>query len=145
MKKLVDIAGYEYDWLLCDCEGKIAFMSTAGVGYAPVTFLENTGDYERAIDEILKLRKSTSAKKYPIVGNGCVNDWKDMAERGVYGYDAGTSEEYYELISAPKSPLFLKDLPKDLSLIIEKAQLTDVSFEHTTEITKSNIINAEMD
>ena len=107
-----EIQGLEYDWLATDADRHVGFFTTAGGGYAPPAFLLDTDSHEVAIAAILALPSTTVARYAPILGSGLANDWRLMAERGVFAYDADVNGGPYRLVAAPVDPILAETLPK---------------------------------
>lgn len=47
-KSAAEILGLEFDWLASDADGHVALFSTAGGGYTPEAFLQDTDAHDRA-------------------------------------------------------------------------------------------------
>lgn len=103
-RSAVDVLGLEYDWLGCDESGCVVLFSTAGSGYAPGAFLDDTDAHDRAIEAILALPESTEAKFFPDLAPGFVNTWRLVAERGLYAYDADPNGGPYRVVASPANP-----------------------------------------
>nr|WP_241567047.1 hypothetical protein [Hahella sp. KA22] len=78
METLEEISGYEYDWLACDMQGYVALFTTAGSGYAPKVFLEDTEEYAQAIDIILNLPTTTSANPRAAARINAFKPWSEL-------------------------------------------------------------------
>lgn len=139
MKTLEDIDGFEYDWLACDKSGQVGLFSTAGTGYAPEVFLADTEVYDKAIDEILKLPVTTSAKTFPKIKEDLENRWKQASKRGFYGYDTDFNSGDYSLVSIPKNPIFIEELPVEIAEVVKQFRFEDVLFDSTDCFTKLDI------
>ena len=100
-KSADEIQGFEYDWLACDLDGCVALFSTAGAGYPPEEFLEDTDVYDAAIDAVLALPASTTAKVAPPTRPGFTNTWTLAAERGLFAFDCDPNGGPYVLAAAP--------------------------------------------
>ncbi len=142
-KTLEDIQGYEYDWLAYDNNNHVAFFTTGGEGYAPKAFLKEIDAYDKAIEDILKLAKTTNCNKFPKVGEECVNTWKEMSKRGIYAYDTNYDNGGYELVSTPKIPILVQELPLEIATIIKKVSLNSITFKNKLQISQSDITENE--
>ena len=105
-----DVAGFEHDWLGTDLDGHVALLSTAGAGYPPPGYLCAPDLHEAGIDALLAGPASTVAVTAPQVGPGCVNTWRLVAERGLYGYDSDPNGGAYRRVAVPARPLRIDDL-----------------------------------
>jgi len=122
-RSAVEVLGLEYDWLGCDESGCVALFSTAGSGYAPGAFLDDTDAHDSAIEAILALPESTEAECFPDLAPGLVNTWRLVAERGLYAYDCDPNGGPYRLVASPADPTRLEDLP---AVVVDTAvRLTD--------------------
>ena len=143
-KTLDDINGYEYNWLGCDKSGQIALFSTAGSGYAPGVFLANIDIYDQAIDHILKLPRTTSARAFPKIGEGFQNTWKQVAERGIYSYDADFTDGSYKLVSVPNDAAYVDELPAEIATVIKQFRFSDVLFDAKEVFEEFDIVGLEV-
>ncbi len=135
-KSAADIHGLEYDWLACDEEGLVAFFGTAGAGYAPPEFLRDTEAHDAATAALLELPAATVARFAPHIGEGLVNTWALVAERGVYAYDCHPSGGPYRLVAAPMVPTKADDLPGVVADVAREIRLP-VRFAHQTVVTEA--------
>lgn len=106
-----DVLGLEFDWLGSDAEGHVALFSTAGGGYAPEEFLQDTEVHDKAIAAILTLPPSTIARFAPELPSGYKNTWRLVAERGLFAYDSDFNGGPYRLVAAPLVPAHITELP----------------------------------
>lgn len=132
-KVLKNIRGFEYDWLALDADDRVIFFSTAGGGYAPDAFREDTEAHKAAIAELLATRMSTSADFAPILNAACVNTWQAVAERGLYAFDSDPNGDPYKLVAAPVKPARLGDLPAGVVSIARKIKLSRLRCTGLTE------------
>jgi hypothetical protein len=129
-----DILGFEFDWLASDADGHVAFFSTAGGGYAPEEFLQDTDVHDAAIDAILASPVRTRARFAPEVHSDAQNTWKLMAERGLFAFDSDAHGGPYRLVAAPESPIRIADLPETIGSIVGRIVLRGLSFVQSREI-----------
>lgn len=130
-----ELLGSEWDWLACDAEGAVALFCTAGGGYTPPAFLENTDAHDAAIDALFALPVTTEAtfvdaeEGYPQVRNGAL--------RGVYMYDADMFRGPYRRIATPNKPAKLRDLPREIRDVA--IRLGHIRFDDLSVITRALI------
>jgi hypothetical protein len=117
-KNQVDIEGREYDWLASDITGCVALFSTAGAGYAPRAFLEDTDAHYEAIQALLALPETTVAARAPQLSDEYVNTWKLVAERGLYAYDCNPNGGPYQLVAVPATPIRTDQLPPAIAHLV---------------------------
>jgi hypothetical protein len=111
-KSADEILGAEYDWLACDGDGHAALFSTAGGGYAPDEFLQDTDAHTAAIKAVLACQATTSARFAPALAPECENTWKLVAERGLFAFDADVNGGAYRLVAAPDVAINAAHLPE---------------------------------
>jgi hypothetical protein len=140
-KALNEIEGLCYEWLASDADGHPACFSTAGGGYAPAEFLEDTDAHDLAIDMILAAPPSTVALFAPPVSPELTNTWQLMAERGVFAFESDYIGGPYTLVAAPKIPTHLRYLPTSVSAIIARVTFSTLCFSSISEIPEELIRN----
>ena len=123
-----EIEGLEYDWIAVDSNGFLAFLTTAGVAFAPQSFLDDIEIYDSVIEEILGLPETTSAVFFPDLTSDSDNLWKKMAERGIFAYDASYEGMNYSLVARPSDPILISSLPYGMQNILKKVVLNDFEF-----------------
>jgi hypothetical protein len=118
-----EILGLEYDWLEAVSDGHVGLFTTAGGGFAPDAFLEDTDAYDEAIQSLLTLPPHSEVAFAPTVGAGCVNTWKQMAERGVYAFDSSVFGDPYKRVAGPRHAVKLADLPAAIADVAGRVRL----------------------
>jgi hypothetical protein len=103
-KSAHEIIGFEFDWLASDGDGLVALFSTAGGGYAPASFLDDTDRHDAAIAELLTAPAGNRAQFSPDLRPGLGNTWRLVAERGVFAFDSDPHGGPYRLVAMPKHP-----------------------------------------
>lgn len=136
-KSATDIIGFEYNWLDRDEDGHVALFTTAGAGYAPKAFLRDTDAHYDAIQTVLALPASTTALFFPDVGEGCINTWQLVAERGLYAYDSNPNGGPYDRVAAPQNPVRIETLPESVAVVA-------VSLDRGLRFQALKIIDDEM-
>src|SRR5690349_17697524 len=127
-KTAAEIRGTEYDWLGSDGESHVALFCTAGGGYAPDAFLQDTDAHDAAIAAILALPASTRALSAPELGPDYVNTWKLVAERGLFAFDADVSGGPYYRSAVPETPVRLDQLPAAVRDVLRGLEFRHLSF-----------------
>jgi hypothetical protein len=105
-----DIRGLEYDWLATDLEGHVGFFSTAGAGYAPAAFLRDVDAHDAGIAALKAQPATTIATSAPVLRPDLENEWRLMAERGVFAYDSNPNGGPYELVAVPRDAITIAHL-----------------------------------
>jgi hypothetical protein len=134
-----DIQGQEYDWLAIDSVGHVGLFSTAGGGFAPDAFLEDTEAFDTAIAAILSLPPSTLASCNRELPPGLTNTWRLAAERGLYAFDSDPLGGPYRRIAAPHTPIAVADLPPPIRGIASRVVLPGLTFADATEIAHTQL------
>ena len=133
VKSAEDVLGFEYDWLASDAEGHVALFSTAGAGYAPGQFLQDTDAHDAAIDAILQMPAITQASFAPEIPPTLKNKWKQVAERGLYAFDCDPVGGPYRLVAAPVVARRVEDLPVQAREAVAHIQFRTLRFrDHST-------------
>jgi hypothetical protein len=132
-----DTQGLEYDWLASDADGHVALFSTAGGGRVPDEFLRDVDLYDAAIKVILRLPTRTGARFAPTLPAGLQNDWKLMAERGLFAFDSDPNGGPYRVVSAPNEPMRLTELPEEVAAIAGRIVFDDLRFAALTELPET--------
>ncbi|MBN9161812.1 MAG: hypothetical protein BGO98_46775 [Myxococcales bacterium 68-20] len=130
-KSAADIQGLEFDWLGSDEVGCVALFSTAGAGCAPAEFLRDTSAHDAAIEAVLALPASTTARFAPELAPGLPNTWRVVAERGLYAFDCAPTGAPYRIVAAPAVPIRLGALPASVADVVARIRLA-LRFEDQT-------------
>ena len=117
--------GAEADWIAVDQSGRLGYFSTAGAGPIPTTF-ERDMDCEDIFETILALEVSGSMN---LVGQheGSLNDWIEVARRGIFAFDWVSEVNCYSLVAKPNNLLSVSDLNANLRSTVSKFFI-DVDF-----------------
>jgi hypothetical protein len=134
-KSAADIQGFEYDWLATDGEGHVALFSTAGAGYAPDEYLQDTDAHDAAVDAILAERPSTMARFAPELKPGLRNTWRMVADRGLFAFDSDPNGAPYRLVAAPERPVSLDQLPTEVAAVAARIVFHHLRFATLVEVS----------
>ncbi len=127
----------DFEWFAIDSQNLIAMLTTAGDG----SILQNTF---RDLDTHIKVRDLFT--NLPCIGNaeileneGTVDDWRVMAERGLYGFDFRNWQRKggYYLVARPEKTLHIEDIPMWAQEWLEGLRIENVSFETSSFIKES--------
>jgi hypothetical protein len=134
------LRGLDCDWLARDADDHVALFSTAGGGYTPEGFVQNTDAHIAAIDAILALAPSTSARFAPELGAGYTNTWRLVAERGLFAFDsdfrgADFPGGPYCLVACPETPVTAGDLPSAVVKVLAQMHFRRLRFATLTTIS----------
>ena len=136
MKSADDILGFEYDWVACDGAGHVALFSTAGGGYAPARFLQDTEAHAAAIHAILAGPDTTTARFAPVLAPDLEDTWKSAAEHGLFAFDCDPNGGPYRLIAAPVVAISVADLPRSAVDAVSGIKLR-LRFSDQTTVTEA--------
>jgi hypothetical protein len=139
-KSSEDILGFEYDWIASDGADYVGFFATAGGGYAPVEFLIDTDAHHRAIETIIAMRPRTTVL---FSEEGQHSTWTQMAERGVFAFDADICGGPYRLVAAPVTPLKVHEIPDVVAQVVRRLRFTHLRFADAEEISSEHLTNAK--
>ncbi|MEZ4306428.1 MAG: hypothetical protein R3F14_00045 [Polyangiaceae bacterium] len=123
-----DVWGRELDWLAIDSEGHVAFFSTAGGGYPPEAFLEDTESHDAAIDVLLVMPPCTGVRFAPEMGPEDENTWRLAAERGLFAFDSDPNGGPYVLRAAPIEPATSASLPGSVASVANRIYFPHLRF-----------------
>jgi hypothetical protein len=135
-----DLRGIDCDWLARDADDHVGMFSTAGGGYTPEGFVRNIHAHVAAIDAILALPPSTSARFAPELPAEYTNHWRLVAERGFFAFDsdfrgADFPGGPYCLVAAPETPVVAAELPTIVVEALSSMQCRRLSFATLTAIS----------
>lgn len=138
-KQAQEILGLEYDWLVSDADGHVAIFSTAGGGHAPEEFLRDTDRHDAAIDEILALPASTTARFAPDSDPEDSSTWRLAAERGLFAFDSDYHGGPYRRVAAPVRPIHMSELPGHAAEVVRSLRLPRVRFAESALVSRETI------
>ncbi|MDF3070707.1 MAG: hypothetical protein K0R38_6308 [Polyangiaceae bacterium] len=128
------VSGFEFDWLASDADGCVALFSTAGGGFAPMSFLRDPDAHQVAIDELLAAPASTTVRFAPEFPAAPQNTWRLVAERGLYAYDSDAQGGAYRLLAAPSVPARVADLPAAAREVAGSIRFQHLRFSELTSV-----------
>lgn len=132
--KREDYEGLEYDWFAVDADLHVAVFSTAGWGEIPSVVLEANPPWDDSETErILAERLAPTGRYLPEGrGPGTCEEWKLLAERGIYVFDWRHWSGPYERIVAPSVPVRLAAIPDELQRPFSAVKLDTICFAEVT-------------
>lgn len=131
-----DARGLEFDWLATDSQGFVGLFSTAGGGYTPPTFLEDTEAYDRAIEMILAQPVRTNASCERELHPKLTNTWRMMAERGVFAFDSDLFGGPYRRIATPDVPVRAEQLPAAVAEVARRIVYQGLVFGSSKDLAQ---------
>jgi hypothetical protein len=125
--------GLEFDWLAVEGRGFVAIFSTARSGLVPLGF--EPALHDAAIDAIAAGEATSAVVCAPVVAAGLRNLWRELAERGLYGFDAAPTGGPFRRVAIPSHPARVDALP---SVVVAVATvLPEVSFGQAESVGRS--------
>lgn len=141
-KTFADIDGWEHDWLAIDEGGAVALFSTAGFGFVPGQYLDDTDAYQEAIAFLIGQEPCTIAIRFPPIPEGIENTWRMMAERGLYAYDFDDDVDSYVKVAVPATPIGVDALPAAIAKLASRTRCK-CSFETTSRASSAILDDAK--
>ena len=129
------LRGREFDWFAVDRRGFIGHFSTAGYGKIPEAILAAYDLVSDLSERILLLSTIASAEGHLA---GKIDDWLEMARRGLFSYDWKHWKGPYRRAATPSAPIVLKDLPVELA-IVQTIRFDSVCFDETSELNPETL------
>ncbi len=124
--------GLEFDWLAVDGRGFVAIFSTAGSGLVPHGF--EPALHDAAIDALAAVEATSAVVCAPALAGGLRNLWRELAERGLYGFDAAPTGGPYRRVAIPSQPARVEALPSVVAAVA--AVLPEVSFGQAESVDR---------
>jgi hypothetical protein len=138
-KSATELLGWEFDWLGCDVDDHVALFSTAGGGYVPDEVLRDTDAHGEAIDAILGRSAAINAQFVPKLGFDCTDIWKNVAERGLFVFDADVNGGPYSLIAAPLVAVRVGQLPAIVGELLRRVALRHLRFADLSVVSEQTL------
>jgi|GEM_PF-2708882 len=112
-----DFTRAEFDWIALDREDYVGLVSSAGAGPVPQASLDDAANLQELYEELLELPVLGEAVRQPGSEHN-IDDWLQLARRGIYGFDWCRESGSYRLIAAPSCAVKAEVLlaPKHLRL-----------------------------
>jgi len=130
--RLPSVRRGEFDWFATDGAGHVGHFATAGFGPIPAIVLERLEELRKLDERILQ--------QVPVIGEasghlpGRVDDWLEMARRGLFSYDWQHWDGPYRRAATPSRPITITDLPAALSDAVRIVAWPDVRFAELTDL-----------
>ena len=108
-------AGYSYvdfEWFAADRDGRIAVLTTGGVGPVPTSVFRNRTAYFAAAAFFERLGKCGTHRLHRHrLDDVDWSSWADAADRGMFAYDCEVAGQPYWLVASPDRCLALEEVP----------------------------------
>jgi hypothetical protein len=135
-----DILGLDVEWLARDADDHVGYFTTAGGGYAPPEFLRDTDAHHAAVAAILAMPASTTPRFAPQLGPNATNEWRLVAERGLFAFDSDDSGGPYHLEAAPENPVRADQLPATVIALLDVLRYVDLHFASRPTISAETLL-----
>ena len=122
----IDLQIEDIMWFGIDLNGYIFSCTTAGTANVPEFVCKSKEQTEFLADYFIeKLEKTTSAiLEAPYVDNPLMRDANELAEKGVFSFDAVTDNSEhnreYVKIASPKTPIQYNLLPDEIKKLLQE-------------------------
>jgi|LauGreDrversion4_2_1035121.scaffolds.fasta_scaffold363468_2 hypothetical protein len=105
-----DLLGEEFDWIAKDRHGNFGYFSTGGEGWIPYSVTAKPEPFWESLEIVTSL---------PIVGepictffgNHAIQEWLEVAARGIFAFDWNRFTKRYELVARPAASVILEGQP----------------------------------
>ena len=135
IKSADDLLGWDVEWLASDADGHVGLFITAGGGYTPKAAWQNFDLHQAAVDAILGLPATTTARFAPEVPAGLQNMWREAAERGLFAFDSDHSGGPYNLVASPMTPVHASEFPAVVVSVLSQMTCPNLNFAASTAIS----------
>lgn len=114
--------GVEFDWIAQDARGNVGFFSTAGEGPVPDAALTSAAVIDDLLSAVLELPVTGDARiDAPIDEH--LDDWIEVARRGVYAFDWQHETQRYQRVATPTAPMSMRQLSGPLQTLASNVRL----------------------
>jgi hypothetical protein len=134
------LEGGEFDWFAVDADGHVGHFSTAGYGPIPKSVLRHYGQIKKLNEHLLALPVNGEAQGHL---PGTIDDWLEMARRGLFSYDWQHWKGPYRRAATPSSPLTVDHLPTALQAAVKVVHLTGVRFAESFALRPEELCECE--
>jgi hypothetical protein len=122
--------GGEFDWFAVDAVGHVGHFSTAGFGPVPMPILERLDaaqehDLWSLGTRLLDLPEAGTASGHL---PGRIDEWLELARRGLYGFDWKHWSGPYLRAATPGIPVAVSSLPAELRHLVSMVEFPGVRF-----------------
>jgi hypothetical protein len=120
----------DFDWFAIDRKNSIALLTTTSPGSVLRSVFRDMEAYLNVVAFFQDLPPTGNAE-IVVSEYGRVDDWRDTAERGLYGFDFQGSERGshgYKMIARPERPVHLGQVPGWVREWLEGQRLEDAVF-----------------
>ena len=131
----------DFEWYACDRSGNIAFLTSAGFAAVPLAVFRSRILYFTAREFLSHLSVGGGHElREPGQRMPVVEDWVQMARRGLFAYDwdHGTGQYEpdlpYRLVASPQRPLTVSDVPSSVRQWLETVRFEVVDFPQAAEL-----------
>jgi hypothetical protein len=154
----IDLEGLDLAWFATDSLGYIGFFTTGGWGPVPRSAIVSRASLDKLHRYFFKeAHRQTASADAPgwearagisqedARANPIRNQqWRDMAEKGLYAYDAYQHRNHpaaYFKRATPTIPIRVDDLPEDVRQLLNTIVLKIDSFAHADDIQSEELGN----
>lgn len=140
-----DLLGWDFEWLAGDADGHVGLFTTAGGGYMPERAWHDIEALDAALEAVYRLPVSTTARFAPEVAAGCLNTWREAAERGLFAFDSDVDGAPYSLVASPMTPVHISEFPATAVRVLRQLQYRQLNFATVTTISGDSLRHPDGD
>jgi hypothetical protein len=130
----------EFDWFAVDGSGQLGHFATAGFGPAPAAVIARLDEMRDLGQRVLCLPVTGEATGHL---SGEIEDWLEMARRGLFAYDWKHWDGPYQRAATPGRPVALGDLPAEVREIVQVVRWPDVNFAQALTVRPEELCPCE--
>ena len=134
------VQGGEFDWFAVDADGHVGHFATAGFGPVPAVVLTRLAELRELDERVLRLPAIGAATGHL---SGIIDDWLEMARRGLFAYDWKHWNGPYRRAATPSRPIALADLPPDVRELVQVVTWPDVRLAELSTIRPEELCPCE--
>lgn len=130
----------EFDWFAVDGSGHIGHFVDAGFGPVPAAVFARLHELRDLNKRILQLPVVGSAKGHL---SGSIDDWLEMARRGLFSYDWKHWKGPYRRAATPSHPISLADVPAHLRELLQVVTWPEVRLADSWKVRPEELCACE--
>ena len=135
------LAGMDFSWLAVDADGHVAWLVTFGSAVVPKWVEAQRGDFADAEAALARLPETGDCSARET--SPSIEQWLDVARRGVFAFDWDVYRGPYRLLAAPTHPLNIEALPPELAGLARRTRFTGLCFRERLALGLQDVLACE--
>lgn len=132
----------DFEWFAVDCDGFIAFLTSAGLGPIPRLVFRSRPQYDALQQWFTGAPPRDGHVLHSAAKMVVADDWISMARKGLFAYDWNCKKgQYvkspYHRIASPEKPLTVAELPIPIKAAVEHIRF-EASFKECNDFLVEN-------